>query len=107
MASQLPAPARFHELSLAAAGAIPAPIQVALATAAGTYTLPSIAVLPDGFGIWVKNTSGGSVTVSAAVGSTDVVPAGYTTLTSGQAELLMSTKFAGTPYNWVGLVKPN
>jgi hypothetical protein len=103
---QFPSPAHLLEVSLAAAGPIPAANNLVLATVAGTYNLPAIAGLVDGSSVWVKNTSAGSVTVAVASGSTDTLEAGYTTLSAGQALQVCCIKTAGAPYPWKGLVKP-
>jgi hypothetical protein len=101
MTSQFPALPNFHILPMAAAGAISGADNMVICAATGTYTLPASTGLADGNFMWVKNSSGGAVTVAAAAG--DTIEAGYTSLTSGQAVLVTIRK---STTNWVGLVKP-
>jgi hypothetical protein len=77
-------------------------------TIAGNVFLPALVTLSDGAIIWVKNTSGGSVTVNPFAGDA-VIPSGYTTLAAGNAALYAVYK-SPTPSVapiWVGLIKQN
>ncbi len=73
-------------------------------TAAGTYILPLIATsYRNGTFVWIRNTSVGSVILTAT--APDTISAGYTTLTTGQGVLLIANKSGGSN-SWLGLIKP-
>jgi len=112
--SGVAAQANLKETVISAAGALSSHNNMSMISTLGAYTLPPIAgntsvtpnlpSLVDGYVLWLKNTSGGSATVTAA--GTDVLEGTPVTLTTGQAcSLMVFRNTSGAPYQWKLLVK--
>src|SRR5271165_2556965 len=100
MSTGFPSISHFLETTVSTPGNLPAVNNLIYVSITGTYNLPPInPSLADGFVLWVKNTSGGSVTLAPT--SPDTLDAGYTTLTTGQAELITVLRpVTGTATAW-------